>query len=347
MRQQVEVNPLRAKSPPKPPAGKPCPKCGWPVEAGDIFCSFCGHGLREIAPRSPTRAGEELFTCTNCGASWTIDPTQRSYTCEYCGSTFVFDRGSLALVGREPEFVLPFSISPEEARERFAHFVRGRWFVPRELRKKLASARPVGKYLPFWHFAVSADSTWSAEIGEFWYDSKNKVHRTEWWPLRGKFHRFLRGYFIPANNTVSEWEVNQVGPFWLEGFKRYRPEFLAGWVAENPTIPQEAALPSAEEAFHRDQERAIAEFLPGDTYRNLRVRTKITHLETDLVLLPLYIVDFRWGKGARRLIMNGQTGKIYGPIPRDWRRIVLTIVVVLAVLALASILINLFAPQTL
>ncbi len=322
------------------------------MDVGDAFCSVCG-GAQSGAQLKPSRPSwTESFSCPNCGAESKIDPSERSYTCAYCGSSSVLDRPGWRAFQQEPEFVLPFAVTPAEAKKLVANFLKGRWFVPEAVRKAIENGELVGKYLPFWHFAVSANSTWFAEIGEYWYRRESytvvvggrkqvrtrQVRKVEWWPLHGKFHRFWRGYLVPASESLTQAEVDLAGPFWLEGLKRYRADFLAGWQAENATVAREDALALAEELFRRWQREAILDFLPGDTYRNFKVDTALEHLETDLVLVPFYICPYRWGKRQLRIVINGQTGKVSGAIPRDWKQIVATVLVVMAVLTLLALL---------
>lgn len=342
----------------KPPSVSPCGRCGWPVEAGDRHCPSCGlpqtGGQTQAGPLSP-----RVSECTSCGAPIEISPTERSYTCGYCGSTFVFDYSGTGPEAQEPEFVLPFQVSADEAKARVERFLGTRRFVPSALKSRLASAGLTGVYLPCWHFSASARSDWSVRIGEYWYTTETytvvvngrpqvrtrQVRHTEWWPLTGKFHRFWSGCLVPATPSISQEELDAVGPFRLEALKRYRPEFLAGWPTENYTVPRETALLQAEKTIRQGQEQAIIDFLPGDTYQGLRVQTNLEHLEADLVLLPVYFLHYEWKGTKRRLLVNGQTGKVAGSVPRDWKRLILTIVIVLAALVLIRVIAGFFAPS--
>ncbi|MCS7236838.1 MAG: zinc ribbon domain-containing protein [Thermoguttaceae bacterium] len=341
----------------KPPPAQPCQRCGWPVEQGDSYCPACG--LAQEEGRIPPEPPPTLVECTCCGAPLATSSTERSYTCEYCGSSFVFDYSGGGPGAYEPEFVLPFLVSPDEARQRIAGFVRRRRFVPAGLRTQLATVPISGVYLPVWHFSASAHSDWSVEIGEYWYRTETytvivngrpqvrtrQVRYTEWWPLSGKFHRYWSGCLVPASQTITQDELDLIGPFRLEGLKRYRPEFLAGWPAENYTVSKETALSQAEDSIRNWQEEAIARFLPGDTYRALVVETALDHIEADLVLLPVYYATYKWNGTKRRILVNGQTGKAAGTIPRDWKRVVVIVLIILVLLVGFSLLINLLEAQ--
>ena len=310
------------------------------MELGDLFCPRCGNPQ---PARSPAQAAApKSISCRNCGAPVPLDPGQRSYTCSYCGSSIVVEAPGFQ-PDQQPEFVLPFALSPEKASQAMGQFLRSCPFVPKEVYERVEIGELRGVYLPCWHFAVSAESVWSALIGEYWYRTETytvvvggrrhvrtrQVRETEWWPLQGKFQHFWSGYLVPATPTVTPTELEEIGPFHLEGLKRYRPEFLAGWGAENPSISKEDAFPQAEQYFEKSQRRAISEFLPGDTYRKLQVETTFTSLESHLTLVPVYILTFQWRGSSYRLLMNGQTAKVAGSVPQDWKTIALVIGAVL------------------
>jgi hypothetical protein len=286
-----------------------------------------------------------------------IRPQERSYTCAFCSSTFVLELPGDRLAGPEPEFVLPFVVPPEQAKEQIDRFLKRCYFIPTQARRALQAEQPRGVYIPCWHFALLAESTWSAQIGEHYYENQTytvwvngrpqtrtrRVQKTEWWDLSGKYHRYWSGYLVTASRALKQEDLEAVMPFNLEALKRYRPTFLAGWFAENCAVPREQALLAAAPVFHNLQEEAIRQFLPGDTHRHLKVQTELGSIEPDLVLVPLYILTVRWGQDTYRLLVNGQTGKVAGRVPRDSRLIALVVLaVVLLVAAFVIALLLLF-----
>jgi len=320
------------------PHGLPCPACGCPVEADDQFCPACG--TRATPETSPAPEPAELhkhFECDTCGARVSADLDQRSIICPFCDSTYVRELPA-ELTGRQPpEFVIGFAVTPEQAQQEFrAWFADNAWFRPADLQSAKIEQKLRGVYLPFWSFTMLASSRWSASIGEYWYrtetytttDSKGKtvtrtrtVRETEWWPLEGRYHQYHRGYMVSGSRGLPQQDADRIKPFQLPALKRYRPDYLAGWLCEEYSVDRDDALQTAQEVFYRREKDDVARFLPGNTHRSLRVTTSFDHVHSDLCLLPVYLLSYRYRDKLYRFLINGQTGKTAGNKPVSWRRI--------------------------
>ncbi len=97
--------------------------------------------------------------------------------------------------------------------------------------------------------------------------------------------------------------------------KRYDPSYLAGWFSEEYSVDKEAALAACQGEFSRQERAAVADFLPGDTSKGLALETQFGDINSDLVLLPVYLLSYRYGEKLFRIAINGQTGRIAGGKP--------------------------------
>lgn len=360
------------------PHGTPCAACATPVEPLDRFCPACGTanpGYRQQAagtlgvpshspgvhagpqPGAGLEAGAKQasplskhFQCRNCGAEVATEPNYRSYVCPFCDSTYVIELPPDQTGRQLPEFVIGFAISPEQAQEAFKRWLKdNRWFRPGDLATASIIDKMKGIYLPFWSFAMLAESRWRARIGEYWYrtetytttDSKGRivtktrqVRETEWWPLAGKHHRYYSGYLVSGSKGLPQDQALRIQPFNLPALRRYEPYFLAGWLAEDYSVAREAALRLCQEEFLRQENANVAAFLPGDTHQELAVETQFGHVSSDLCLLPVYILSYRYNDQLFRFLLNGQTGKMAGDKPISKQRIAVAVAIVLAAILL-------------
>jgi len=346
------------------PQGMPCSACGAPVEAHDHFCVSCGQTI--AAAPEPVIAAEPVselpfdanveetaaakgFRCENCGSEVTTTVEQRSYVCPFCDSAYVVEFSPADSQRQRPEFVIGFSITDEQARSRFRQWLgQNSWFRPGDLHAAKVVDRLKGVYLPFWSFSMLAESRWSAQIGEYWYrtetytttDSKGNtvtrtrtVTETEWWPLSGKFHQYRSGYLVSGSRGLSQQDADRIKPFQMPALKRYEPYYLAGWMSEEYSVDADEALVRCKQVFHNRQEKAITAFLPGNTNRSLQAQTQFRDIISDLCLLPIYVLSYRYKDKVYRFLLNGQTGKADGDKPISVARIAAAVVGVLVAAA--------------
>jgi len=135
------------------------------------------------------------------------------------------------------------------------------------------------------------------------------VQETEWWPLVGHHHRYYSGYLVSGSKGLAQDQSLRIQPFNMPALKRYEPYFLAGWLAEEYSVAREEALAICQGEFQRQEQSNVAKFLPGDTHRNLAVVTEFSQVNSDLCLMPVYILSYRYRDKVYRFLLNGQTGK--------------------------------------
>lgn len=332
------------------PHGRPCETCGGPVEADDKFCPACGieHFVQAIEIAQERDAARH-FRCDNCGSEVATELDQRSYVCPFCDSTYVVELDQRTNRQR-PEFIVGFSVTRDQAHEKFRQWIgKNSWFRPGDLHLATLADKQQGVYLPFWSFSMLAQSRWSATIGEYWYrtetyttrDSKGKmvtrtrrVQETEWWPLSGNHHHYYAGYLVSGSKGLPQEQAERIKPFHLPALKRYEPYFLAGWLSEEYSVQRETALQTCQQEFQSREQRNVKAFLPGDTHRSLHVATRFNAINSDLCLLPVYILSYRYHDKLYRFLVNGQTGKCVGDKPVSAGRIASLIIVIVVLLAI-------------
>ncbi len=344
------------QSEPVPAATRTCDSCGAPVEPHDKFCQACG--TPQPVEQEVAATPQKHLRCDSCGAQITIDPQERSYTCPFCDSTYVVELDTPETGRQPPEFVIGFAITPDAALEKFHEWLgAGGWFRPSDLKMAQIDQRLRGVYLPFWSFSLLAYSQWSASVGEHWYRTETytvtvngktetrtrQVQETEWWQLAGQFHHYYNGYLVSASRGLSQQDADRISPFQLPALKRYSPSFLAGWACEEYQIERDQALETTQRWCRDQQQKNIGGFLPGDTHRSIVANTTFSDINSDLILLPVYVLSYRYRDKLYRFLLNGQTGKTVGDKPLSYRRIAATVVVsIVAVVGLIAILSAIF-----
>ena len=343
---------------PAPQASQACEACGAPLDALDKFCTACGSPHETPVMAEVVESASKHFRCETCGAEVATDPDIRSYVCPFCDSTYVVEYSPEVTGRKSPEFVIGFAVTQDKAEEAFRQWIStNTWYRPGDLERAKVVERLKGVYIPFWAFSMLAKSRWAASIGEYWYRTETyttvengktvtktrRVRETEWWDLAGRHHRYYSGYLISGSRGLPQSLADRVKPFHLAGLKRYVPSYLAGWLSEEYSVEPDDALVHCKQVFQNQEQSNIAAFLPGDTHRGLRVSTAFSDINSDLILLPVYILSYRHGEKVYRFLLNGQTGKCDGDKPLSWKRISIAIVVGLLLVGGLIAVIALFA----
>ena len=295
------------------------------------------------------------FRCESCGSEVDAPRDQRSLRCPFCDSTYVAELPLEQRTSQRPEFIIGFEVSREKAQELFFQWIgKNSFFRPGDLVRKAATEKQQGIYIPFWHFSMIAMSQWSAQIGEHWYrtetytvknaDGKTEtrtrtIQETEWWPLSGVYRKYYSGYMVSASKGLPQQEALAIQPYRLNTMVRYRPMYLAGWLSEEYSISREVALATTQQEFRNRERNAISRFLPGDVQSGLTVQTDLDVGGSDLILLPVHVLSYRYGDKVYRFLVNGQTGKMVGEKPWSGSRIAIVVIAAVLFLVVAVILI--------
>ncbi len=301
------------------------------------------------------------FRCENCGSEVDAPREQRSLRCPFCDSAYVAELSIEQRTAQRPEFIIGFEISREKAQELFFQWIgKNSFFRPGDLVTKAATEKQQGVYIPCWHFSMKASSEWSAQIGEYWYRTETytvknaegksevrtrTVQETEWWPLSGIYRKYYSGYLVSASKGLPQNEALAIQPYRLNTMMRYRPMYLAGWMSEEYSVSREAAMAATQQEFRTREYNAINAFLPGDVQSRLTVHTNLEVGGSDLILLPIHVLSYRYRDKVYRFLVNGQTGKTYGEKPWSSSKIaVVVIAVVLLLLVVIALIIVLSQP---
>jgi hypothetical protein len=297
-----------------------------------------------------TEAARQLeISCESCGARVVVDASLRTARCPYCDSPSVIDR--TATVDRpDPTFAIGFGVDRQRAGRLVRAFLGGKLLAPFGL-KRAAAEKVQGVYVPAYLYSALAHSRYSARIGEdYWVttvtrDSKGKSsvrreRRTEIRGLQGPHRTYLGEVLVTASQGISNTEIEAIEPYRLEELRLYRPGLVAGWISEEPTLSWADCLSLARRESVSKVGRMLRAFMPGDSVVGLDHQTEFEHESADLTLLPVWVFAMRYAPDTPpvRVLVNGQTGKVWGKTPISWTKIGLAAAGALGLLAVAILI---------
>ena len=283
------------------------------------------------------------FECQTCGARLRLNDRERATTCAYCASPSVIDRPPTT-DRPNPSFALGFAVPRERALEHARRWVKRALLSPRAFRRATIDAIR-GVYVPAYLYTAAAYSFYRAEIGEAYTeeeryttrdDNGNPVEKTrevtryEWRSLSGDHAVYISDHVVTASHGLPDHELQGVTPFDLRTLRRYSAALISGWAAEEPSLTGEESLVIARAAARSRARSQLDDFMPGDRHRLIRTETEFHDEHMELTLLPLWVLPVRYDSARPpvRLLVNGQTGRVWGRAP-------ISLVKVLALAALA------------
>ena len=340
-----------------------CENCGanmgFDPRYGQLACPYCGH-KKAIEPKSGAITENDLnsflrpdaqnlqpmardamqVTCETCGATVSFIPPETARNCDFCGGKIVAQPKSAdPLVA--PEGVLPFSVTTNDASTALKGWINSRWFAPSNL-KVLAQPDKIGSvYVPYWTFDADADSRYSGQRGDFYYQTEyyeengeqksREVRYTNWNYASGAVSRHFDDLYIPATKSLLpdyvkklNWEFAALVP--------YEPAYLAGHKAQTYQV----SLPEGYELFKQEASAVIyndvRHDIGGDEQRVDNVETSYSNVTFKHLLVPVYAGAYRYNNKVFQIVVNGRTGEVQGERPYSWLKIGCLVVFILFIL---------------
>ncbi|MCC7013475.1 MAG: zinc ribbon domain-containing protein [Planctomycetes bacterium] len=348
----------------------PCGQCGakltWNPDSDALSCAHCGtsrpvpRAAAQIVERPLSAAGDaarglgseqRALRCNNCGATVELDTSATADGCVFCGSSNVLAQSANRNLLR-PESLVPLDVGRATVEQNFRRWIGGLWFRPSAL-KSVRQFDAIGVYLPYWTFDARVHSTWSADAGYYYYETRmvpvtvngrtqmraQQVRKIRWVPKWGERRDAYDDVLVHASRGVPEDLAAKLGQWDTRALVPYRPEYLAGWRAEEYQVDLESAWSSARERIVASQRSRCAGDVPGDTQRNLRVHDEIDDVRWKHILLPLWTLSYRFQGKSYTVLVHGQTGRVHGRAPLSWIKILLCVLALLVGLALAALLV--------
>ena len=345
----------------------PCVQCGadlkFHVGEQSLKCPYCGHAKnlelkdgedvveqdfhalldrlvrQRIEGQTETVETSEV-RCGSCGSSVTFTGTLTSSSCAYCGSPVQRQNVHRAEHRVPVDGLLPFQVDRSLAQKNLREWVGSRWFAPSDFLKYGVEGRPTGVYMPYWTYDSMTANWYSGERGEHYYvnvgsgDKKRRERRTRWYPANGSFQRFFDDVLVCAAKGLPRRVVQKLEPWPLKRCLPFNQESLAGFLAETYQIPVDEGFREAksriEAAIRADVKRQIG----GDTQRIHRINTDFAALTYKHLLLPVWLLAYKYHEKSYQVVINAGTGEVQGERPYSWVKITLAVLAVLAVAAL-------------
>ncbi|MBK9272460.1 MAG: hypothetical protein IPM48_12785 [Saprospiraceae bacterium] len=341
--------------------GSKCPSCGGSIgfdpKTTQLLCEYCGYNeslpnkndqIKELK-YSRNEGEEELFYldpeskkayhCNSCGATVLVDADQIKSNCSFCASEVtLIDAFQQRII--KPAGIIPFYLGKKEAENKFSDWIKQGWFHPSKLKDAASLDALVGIYTPFWTFDFQVYAEWCGEAGYYYTEYHNAYVNGKWvtkpvtkvrWVYRsGTLNHFFDDILIAASDMIDPKFRSKIAGYRLNEMVNFDTRFMMGWQSELYNQNIQSCYELAERQVMEQVRHMCSGQLGGNTQRNLHVTTQLSQQTYKHVYLPLWISAYKYQGKVYKILINGQTGKVYGDKPWSWIKIGLLIFLFLA-----------------
>lgn len=332
-----------------------CPNCDAQIifnpAKSSLECSYCGYVEKVIGFSSDEEndldeaeehdeswiAETKIVRCENCDAENVISTHQIATECPFCGSSQVVLVDEL--VGKKPDRVISFKISEDDSREAFKRWVKGKFYIPRKVKKNIPSIKVRGVYLPAWTYDSETISPYEGRLGKHYTvtvgSGKNRRTevRTKWFRISGVERVNFDDVLINAGGKVTGSELSSIEPFNTNESFVYEEKFLAGFSAEHYKVNVHQGFKEAKKEMSLLIRSKILSHYHYDVVGYLNYQTSYDNNTYKYVLLPIWIGAYEHNKKNYRFITNGETGKITGKYPISAVKVTFTVLFIILIIA--------------
>jgi LSD1 subclass zinc finger protein len=317
-----------------------CQVCQSLIDEEDLFCANCGTEAprREQEGEKPAdsaRVARHNFDCSGCGASMSYDAGAEALRCPFCGSVDMRQKEDTKILA--PNRVIPFQLGRQEADSTMRRWLGRGFWRPGDLARQANVVKMTPVYVPYWVFEATTHTYWTADTSQTPFGA-----RGDWCPLSGEHRGSYSGLLIGASGALAPRETAEICPFDLSAGKPPEQVDLDNVTVEQFSRARKYARPLARQGLEQSETATCqARYVPGRA-RNVHVNVRIESMSSEPVLLPVWIMAYRYREKLFRFLINGQSGRATGQAPISLTKILVAagvgVVAVLLALVLLAVL---------
>lgn len=281
-----------------------------------------------------------IYTCPSCGAEIVTDNTTAATFCYYCHNPVVL---SGRLSGEfMPDQVIPFAFDKKQAEQKFLDFVHSKKFIPKAFFRKQQIEKLSGVYFPYWVYECTMDGTMDAQGTNIrvWRSGDMEYTETKYYSIEREGTVSLSQLSKNALQKANQQLAEGVLPYDMKEIKEFHMGYLSGFLAEKRDIEQESMRQAVSQEVKDYGKHLLRDTISGYSGVNINsCNLNITAEKWSYVLLPVWTLTYKARNGKLYYYsMNGQTGKTFGELPVDYKKVgILSGIVALVVFVLCLI----------
>ena len=326
-----------------------CPACGGALSFDSSLqkmkCPYCDTefevaALQELDEALKQEKPSDFTWESQPEGQWTAEETEglRTYVCQSCGGEIVGDLNTAAtscpycdnpvvMAGQftgtlRPDLVIPFQLDKEQAKAALQQHLNKKPLLPKLFKSQNRIESIQGIYVPFWLFDTDADANirYKATRIHCWSDANYNYTRTSFYSLLRAGRIGFDNVPVDGSSKLSNDLMESIEPYDMSQGVDFQTAYLAGYLADKFDVEAEDCKTRANDRIRASTEAAFSQTTVG--YNSVIPEHSNISLSGGRVryaLLPAWILTTRWQDKLYTFAMNGQTGKMVGNLPIDWK----------------------------
>ncbi|MBR3280644.1 MAG: hypothetical protein IKI57_02185 [Clostridia bacterium] len=274
----------------------------------------------------------DLYTCENCGAQIVADKNTAATFCVYCGGyTLIKDR----LVGNfKPQYIIPFQTTKEDAVSEYMKYIDSRTFVPNSFKSPNNIEKLTGVYIPFWTYDsdLRVQKSGYGTTVRTWRSGNYEYTETS----EFKFDRDVIVSFddvpVDGSQKFDDDLMDSIEPFDYSKKKEFDSRYLSGFLAEKYDVDKEAAYERAQLRMINSSNQKVDSSIPYAAPRISSVNMSEDKGEVLYWLLPVWMLNTKYNDKMYQFAMNGESGKVVGNFPISFKKVLIMLISLFAIL---------------
>ncbi|TXT28455.1 MAG: hypothetical protein FD138_2585 [Planctomycetota bacterium] len=154
--------------------------------------------------------------------------------------------------------------------------------------------------------------------------TRTETH-TRWTSVSGSHQRFFDDVLVLATNGMSRDLMDSLEPWPLTKLQPFSQELLAGFLARTYEVELDEGFPIAKKRIDAGIESDVRSLIGGDHQRIDKVQTRYDALTFKHLLLPVWLLAYRYHDKSYQVLINAVTGEVQGERPYSVWKITLTV----------------------
>ena len=333
-----------------------CPNCGANIifDPGKqlLHCDYCDTDLSpdsliqkddareqtytETQPDDSSETGYSeytttVYTCKECGGEILANDNTVATFCSYCGASTVL--ASRISKERAPEYIIPFKITKQECGDIYKKHLKKALYAPGYMKEDVVIDKFRGIYMPYWVYDFGKNGEISFGAKDDRRSGDYIIHTT--YNVTTNVEASYNGLSYDASSQFSDTLSEAIAPFDFSQAVPFNTSYMSGFYAD---------AADADASIYVDRYKSMvtgeiySQITSDKSIRNKRVINlnsgtfEPDKAQTRMGYFPVWFLSCRHKDRLTYAVINGQTGEVAMDVPIDYKKYILSSLIIAAVL---------------